>query len=124
MLTREEEIRLPENEQRILRNCFIAEADVLQEMNRFDEAASVYRAIELRYMNEPPALEAIVGRANCLKSLGRRPEADLLIKQASVVLDRIPVEWNGRFTETTRYDRDGWKNLLTWMNQRIENAGT
>ena len=124
LLTREEEIRLPENEQRILRNCFIAEADVLQEMNRFDEAASVYRAIELRYMNEPPALEAIVGRANCLKSLGRRPEADLLIKQASVVLDRIPVEWNGRFTETTRYDRDGWKNLLTWMNQRIENAGT
>ena len=47
----------------------------------------------------------------------------MLIRQASVVLQRIPNEWNGRFSETTRFDRDGWEDLLGWMNQRIDNRG-
>jgi hypothetical protein len=74
-------------------------------------------------MNEPPALEAILGRASCLRDLGRPQEADLLIRQAGVVLQRIPNEWNDRFAETTRYDRNGWEQLLTWMNDRIDNSG-
>ncbi len=120
---REEESRLPENEQRMHRNCFIAEADVLREMDQLEDAAAAYRAVELRYMNEPPALEAILGRASCLNDLGRPQEADLLIRQAGVVLQRIPNEWNDRFADTTRYDRDGWERLLIWMNDRIDNNG-
>lgn len=121
--SREEEARLPENEQKMHRNCFIAEADVLREMGKWEDAAAAYRAVELRYMNEPPALEAILGRASCLKALGRPREADLLVRQAGVVLQRIPNEWNDRFAETTRYDRAGWEKLLTWMNARIDSPG-
>jgi hypothetical protein len=56
-----------------------------------------------------------------MRDMGRSDEADMLIRQASVVLSRIPQEWNGRFEETTRYDRKGWQELLTWMNMRINN---
>jgi tetratricopeptide (TPR) repeat protein len=117
---REEEHRLPEKEQAMLRNCFLAEADTLREMSRFEEAADTYRAVSLRYMNEPPALEAILGQARCAKDLGRDQEANLLIRRANVVLQRIPNEWNGKFEETTRFDRNGWEKLLTWMSSRLD----
>ena len=107
----------------MLRNCYLAEADVLREMNRLEDAASIYRDISLRYMNEPPALEAILGQARCAKDLGRQSESDLLIQRARVVLQRIPAEWDNRFQEMTRFDREGWEKLLTWMNNRIDNAG-
>ena len=123
LATLEEERRLPVAEQAMLRNCLLAEADVLREMERWEDASSAYRAVELRYMNEPPALEAILGRATCAKELGRPREADMLIRQASIVLQRIPNEWNDRFAETTRFDRAGWQDLLGWMNRRIYNQG-
>ncbi len=123
LITREEDQRLPDGEQAMLRNCFLAEADVLRRMGKLEEAASVYRAVELRYINEPPALEALLGRAVCARELGRPQEADLLIRQANVVLERIPPEWNDRFVETTRYDREGWELFLGWMNDRLA-AGT
>ena len=106
----------------MLRNCFLAEADILREMNRLDEAATTYRAISLRYMNEPPALEAILGQARCVKDLGRDREYGRLIERAEDVLQRIPNEWNGRFQETTRFDRDRWEELLTWMNDRLDDT--
>ena len=119
LLGREEEFRLPKKEQHILRNCYIAEAETLKEMSKFDEAANAFRAIELRYINEPLTLEAILGRASCARELGRESEADLLIQQASVVLDRIPPDWNGRFSEMTRFDRQGWQQYLGWMANRL-----
>lgn len=119
---REEEHRLPDDEQATLRNCYLAEADTLREMQRLEEAATAYRAMSLRYMNEPPALEAILGQARCVKDLGRTRESQLLIRQAGVVLQRIPTEWDDHFASITRYDRGGWEKLLTWMNDRIDNA--
>ena len=118
----EEEHRLSEREQAMLRNCLMAEADTLREMNQLEEAADAYRTVSLRYMNEPPALEAILGQSRCLKELGRHREADALIQQAEVVLQRIPKEWDDRFDEMTRYDRAGWEKLLTWLNGRINTA--
>jgi len=56
-----------------------------------------------------------------LREMERLDEADMLIRQTSVVLSRIPQEWNGRCEETTRYDRKGWQELLAWMNMRIDN---
>ena len=117
--SREEEVRLAAKEQAMLRNSSLAEAETLQEMGRFDEAGASYRAVELRYMNEPLALEAILGRSLCAKELGRPQEADLLIQQANVVLGRIPAEWDDRFEETTRFDRQGWQDYLAWMSARI-----
>ncbi len=66
-----------------------------------------------RFSGEQPAPER----------LGRPREADMLIRQASVVLQRIPNEMDDQFAETTRYDRSGWEQLLGWMNQRITAGG-
>ena len=123
LIDREEEKRLRQSEHSILRNCLLAEADVLREMSRWEDASSAYRTVELRFMNEPPALEAILGRARCAKKLGRAYEANRLIQQAMVVLQRIPPEMNERFAKTTRYDRSGWEQLLGWMNQRGSTSG-
>lgn len=119
---REEERRLPPNQQSMLRNCLLSEADTLRQMNQLEDAAAAYRAVSLRFMNEPPALEALLGEARCAKGLGRNRESDLLIRQASVILQRIPSEWDDRFEETTRFDRRGWERLLTWMNNRLDNT--
>ena len=123
LVDQEEEERLRPAEQAVLRNCLLAEADVLREMSQFEDAASAYRTVELRFMNQPPALEAILGRAACAKQMGKQQEAEMLIRQASVVLDRIPTEMDNLFAETTRFDRDGWNEFLGWMNQRLETEG-
>jgi tetratricopeptide (TPR) repeat protein len=122
LLTREEDSRLPPKELRMLRNCFMAEAEMLRSMDRLEEAAQAYRTIELRYINEPLVLEAILNRAACVRGLGRQSEADLLIRQASVILERIPETWDGRFDETTRFDRNGWQQYLAWMTRRMNNG--
>lgn len=122
LLSLEDERGLPQREQRLLRNCYVAEADVLREMNRLEEAAVAYHAIEVRYVNEPTSLEAIIGRATCMRELGREEDAKTLIRLANVVLGRIPKEWDGKFDDTTRYDREGWKELLDWMNNRIKDG--
>ncbi len=124
LLAREEEVKLPRLEDAMLRNSSIAEAEALRQMNRWEDAATAYRTVELRYTNEPTALEAILGRSACAKDLGRNREADLLVKQAAIVLSRIPSEWDDRFAETTRFDRPGWEKYLTWMNDRLGAGAT
>ena len=123
LIEREEEQRLRETEQSILRNSLLAEEDVIRDLQRLEDAASAYRTVELRYMNEPPALEAMLGRASCVRELGHDDQAKRLIRQASVILQRIPSEMDGQFVETTRYDRSGWEQLLGWMNQRASAGG-
>ncbi len=120
LLQREEEQDLTQDAQAILRNCMMAEADTLKEMGRLEDAATAYRTMSLRYMNEPPALEAILGQARCVRELGRNREADLLIRQAGVVLEQIPATLDDEFTKTTRYDRQGWKQMMAWMTAGIQ----
>ncbi len=116
----DEEQILSKADQAMLRNCMIFEADVLRKMKKYPEAASVYRAMESRYMSQPAALEAIVGRAGCAKEAGNDRESEMLFRQASDMLKRIPAEWDGKFAETTRYDREGWQQLLDWMIQNFD----
>ncbi len=116
LATREEEQPLSESQQAMLRNCYIAEADTLFELGRFEQSADAFRAVSLRYMNEPPALEAMLGQSRCLKQLNRTREARLVIRQAAIVLGRIPPESDDQFLQTTRYDRKRWKELLAWLD--------
>lgn len=112
----EDERGLEPVEQSLQQIGMLGEADTLFELGQFEESADAYRTISLRYMNEPPALEAMLGQARCLKSLNRNREARLVIRQAVVVLGRIPGEWDDRFQKTTRHDRAGWQKLLTWLD--------
>lgn len=116
LATREEEQTLTPAQQSMLRNCYVEEADTLYELGKYDQAAESFRAVSLRYMNEPTALEAMLGQSRCLQQLNRPREARLIIRQAAVVLGRIPPEADPSFTETTRYDRKRWQELLTWLD--------
>ncbi len=116
MATREEEQSLSESQQAMLRNCYVAEADTLFDLGRYEQAAEAFRAVSLRYMNEPPALEAMLGQARCLRQLNRTRDARQVIRQAAVVLSRIPPEADDQFIEQTRYDRKRWQELLTWLD--------
>ncbi len=122
LLQRDEELALSENSQTLLRNCFMGEADTLKKMGRLEDAATAYRTISLRYMNQPLALEAILGQARCVRELGRNREADLLIRQAKVVLEQIPAEFDDQFVKSTRHDRKGWEKLINWMNEDIRDS--
>jgi len=118
LLAREEEKPLIASQEAMLRNSYIAEADTLFQLGQFDEAGEAFRSISLRYMNSPPALEAMMGQARCLRQLNRQREARLVIRQAAIVLARIPPESDPQFLATTRYDRNRWKELLTWLDAR------
>jgi tetratricopeptide (TPR) repeat protein len=113
---REEEAMLTQAQQSMLRNCYVEEADTLFELGKYEQAAEAFRAVSLRYMNEPTALEAMLGQARCLERLERPREARMIIRQATVVLGRIPPEADERFLETTRYDRKRWQELLGWLD--------
>ncbi len=113
----EDERELGPSEQSMRQIALLGEADTLYELGLYEESADAYRTISLRYMNEPPALEAMLGQARCLRSMKKDREARLVIRQAVAVLGRIPAEWDNRFAETTRYDRKGWESLLTWMDR-------
>ncbi len=116
LATREEERALTTDQQAMLRNCYIGEADTLFELERFEEATEAFRAVSLRYMNEPVSLEAMLGQSRCLSALKRPREARLVIRQAAIVLGRIPPDVDEQFLTTTRYDRKRWKELLTWLD--------
>ncbi|MEM6778162.1 MAG: hypothetical protein AAF670_10940 [Planctomycetota bacterium] len=113
---------LSNKQEAILRNSLVASADLLMDMNRNEEAADTFRDIALRYMNEPPCLEGLLGQSRVLRKIRRDREADMLVRQANMVLDRIGSEFDDDFSRTTRYDRDGWRSYLTWMTKRIELA--
>jgi len=107
----------PQNSQSLLRNCFFGEADVLFELDMFEEAIAAYRNVGNRFMNEPEALEALVQIAECYRAIGQEEQARRSLLQAEQMLSRIPAEADARFTTVTRADRAQWKQLLDWLKQ-------
>jgi TolA-binding protein len=97
----------------ILRNCYFGRADALFDLGRFEEAAQAYSAASNRYQHEPEALEAYVQIASCYRRLSRHADARSTLEQARVVLQRIRSDAD--FVRTTRYNRDEWAELLTWL---------
>lgn len=111
--TRHEENELSDVERLILRNCYFARADALYDMESYDEAIKAYSTATNRYQHEPESLEAYVQIANCHRRRNRPGEARGTLEQAKVVLNRIAPGAN--FTQTTRYDRKQWAELLDWL---------
>ncbi|WP_164102888.1 tetratricopeptide repeat protein [Candidatus Laterigemmans baculatus] len=102
-------------ERSMLRNCFLAEADMWYELGKFSEAAEAYQNISQQFMNEPVALEALLRQRQCYEELGRGADAARVLQQATRLLQRIPPEEDQQLAETTRYDRDDWQALLQWL---------
>ena len=116
----DEQYDLSNTDKAMQRNCRMFEADVLKSMGKYTEAAEAYRKIESLYSGRPAAIEAIVGRASCAKKLEDDRECEFLFRKASEMLKLIPAESDSEFAETTRYDREGWQQLLDWMIQDFD----
>lgn len=113
-LNREEEQReLTEFERAILRNCYFARAHVLYDLEQYPEAVEAYSTASNRYQSEPEALEALVQIARCYRQMDRPSDARGTLKQARIVLGRMPE--NADFKRTTRQDRQEWERTLDWM---------
>lgn len=101
-------------ESEILRNCYFAQGAALFDLHRYEEAIQYYSNATNRYQHEPLALEAYVQIASCYRRLNRQIEARGTLEQAKIVLGRINPEAD--FSETTRYGREEWINLLDWLS--------
>lgn len=111
---RQEKGGLPALDTVIMRNCYFARADVLFDLEQFEDAIAAYSSATNRYHDRPEALEAFVQIASCYRRTNRPAEARGTLEQAKVVLRRIPAE--ASFTQTTRYDRGEWTQLLNWLS--------
>ncbi len=110
---RQEQTELSDVENYILRNTYFARADTLYDLGRYDDAIKAYSAATNRYQHEPEALEAFLQIAACHRQMQRGIEAKGTISQAAAVLSRIPADAD--FRKTTRYSREQWEQLLTWL---------
>jgi hypothetical protein len=110
-----EQTPLADWEQSILRNSYLAEADTLFDLGRYQEAAEAYRGATHRFLGEPLALEAMAQEARCYRELRRPDEARRVVKQAQQILDAIPADRETQFLGVTRYDRAGWNRLLALL---------
>jgi tetratricopeptide (TPR) repeat protein len=106
---------LTELETTILRNCYFARADVLIDLQRYEEAIAAYSSAANRYHDRPEALEALVQVARCYRELSRPAEARGTAQQAKVVLQQR-IAADAQFTKTTRYSREEWTQLLDWLS--------
>lgn len=96
----------------ILRNAYFGQADVLSELGRYQEAIDAYRSAAAYYSNRPEALEALAQIADCYRKMGREEDAQKTIRQAELVLQRIPADRDPTFVTTTRGDRAHWEKTL------------
>ncbi len=117
MSTAEEWSSLEPSQQRLLRNSYFAEADLLFKAKNYEGALSAYRNIANRLVNEPESLEALVQVAECLMALGRREESAGVVTQAREVLQQIPPQRDEQFALATRFTRAEWAKHLDWMSR-------
>src|SRR5690606_37534215 len=68
----------------MLRNCYMFEATVLFDLNRYEDAIKAYSNVSALYPNEPFVLETFVQIANCWRRLTRDDKARGAIEQARI----------------------------------------
>lgn len=101
-------------EKAVLRNSYFARGSVLYDLDSFEEAIAAYSSATSRYQHDPAAVEAYVQIASCYRRLNKIVESKGTLQQAKIVLQRIDEEAD--FTQTTRFDRQQWTDLLNWLS--------
>ncbi|MGE0759759.1 MAG: tol-pal system YbgF family protein [Pirellulaceae bacterium] len=113
LIEKQEKEPLTPVEQRILRNCFFAQADALFDLQQYENAIQAYASATNRYQHEPESLEAYVQIANCHRKMSRPVDSRRTLEQAKLILNRIRPDAD--FQATTRYSRQEWSELLNWL---------
>jgi tetratricopeptide (TPR) repeat protein len=99
----------------MLRNCYMLEGTVLFDLGRYKDAIEAYSNVSSLYPDEPFVLETFVQISNCWRRLDRHDNARGAVKQAQIVLDRLPSESD--FASTTVLNREEWRMLLANMSK-------
>jgi tetratricopeptide (TPR) repeat protein len=117
MSSNQEWSALEPSKQRLLRNSYFAEADLLFQAKNYEGALASYRNIANRLSDEPESLEALVQVAECLKALGRKEESAGVVAQAKEILQQMSPQRDASFTTSTRFSRSDWAKHLDRMSR-------
>jgi tetratricopeptide (TPR) repeat protein len=115
LLQKQEQTDLSAVEQAMLRNTYFGYADALFDLDDYEHALKAYLAATNRYQQEPAALEAFVQLASCYRLLNAPAEARSTLLQAQAALSRM--QRDADFTKTTRYNREEWTQIISWLAQ-------
>jgi tetratricopeptide (TPR) repeat protein len=110
---RQEREELSPRDQALLRNSYFAAGVAFTDLGRYEDAIRAYATATNHYQHAPEVLEAFVQIAGCYRRLNRPLEARGTIRQAKVVLDRLPAD--APYQQTTNFSRTQWAELLDWM---------
>ncbi len=99
----------------LLRNCYMMQGSVLFELRRFEEARQAYQNVIALYQNDPVVLESFLQVANCWRRMNQPMMARGNLKQAKMVLDKLPKDAN--FLASTNFSRQQWELLLDDMGK-------
>jgi tetratricopeptide (TPR) repeat protein len=99
----------------MLRNCYMLEGTVLYDLGRYKDAIEAYSNVSSLYPDEPFVLETFVQIANCWRRLDRTDNARGAVRQAQIVLERLPA--TSDFASTTVLSREEWQMLLANMSK-------
>jgi tetratricopeptide (TPR) repeat protein len=110
---RQEREELTRLEQAILRNSYFAVGMSLVDLNRDEDAIRAYSTATNRYQHAPEVLEAFVQIAGCYRRLNKPLEARGTVRQAKVVLNRLPEK--APYEQATNMSRGQWVELLDWL---------
>jgi TolA-binding protein len=110
---RQEREELTPLEQGILRNSYFAVGTSLVDLSRYEEAIRAYSTATNRYQHAPEVLDAFVQIAGCYRRLNKPLEARGTVRQAKVVLNRLPEK--APYEQATNMSRKQWVDLLDWL---------
>jgi tetratricopeptide (TPR) repeat protein len=99
----------------MLRNCYMLEGTVLFDLGQYKDAIEAFSNVSSLYPDEPFVLETFVQIANCWRRLDRTDNARGAVRQAQIVLERLPA--NADFASTTVLSRQEWGMLLANMSK-------
>ncbi len=111
ILTRTQIVRpLTPWEKVLQRNALFGLGETADRLGEYPTALDAYTAAANRFQSEPVALMAYFQMAELYRKLGQPDRAGQILRQAQMVLDRLPEE--PAFTKTTPFARTEWIQLL------------
>lgn len=101
---------LTPGEKILQRNSLFGLGEVAARLADYETALDAYTAVANRFQSEPVALVAYFQMAEVYRKLGHPDRAKGMLRQAQLVLERLPE--SAAFTQTTPFVRTEWSQLL------------
>jgi len=104
------------------RNTLFGLGDTADRLGEYNTALDAYTAAANRFQSEPVALMAYFQMAGVYRKLGQPDQARQMLRQAQLVLERLPDD--PAFTQTTPFARTEWVQLLERQLAELTSTGS